>query len=232
MTAQISNTLEMITYFQQLAEHDKASLARQLHDELGGLLISAVMDLSILDPRLKVLDEDGRTRVLRVRHSLRTAIDLTRHLTEQLHPTLLDNVGLFAALRWQLKNACAKSNVNCIDTLPEAEPYLATGVSIVLFRIAQEALVISVERSAVTSIDLKAHIEGNVLVLRFSGDGDALSDDPLAIGNVTLASIQHRTRSLGGDAHLTAPPRGGIRLVIRAPVISDARTGNGADCGL
>src|SRR5471032_3253658 len=49
--AQPEATLEMITHFQQLAEYEKASLARELHDELAGSLIGAVMDLSLLAPR-------------------------------------------------------------------------------------------------------------------------------------------------------------------------------------
>jgi signal transduction histidine kinase len=50
MPAQLDTTSEMIAHFQQLAEHEKASLARKLHDEVGGLLIGAVMDIAIGSP--------------------------------------------------------------------------------------------------------------------------------------------------------------------------------------
>src|SRR5450432_3967884 len=100
MATQIDNTFEMIAHFQQLAEHEKASLARELHDELGGLLIGAVMDIALLAPCLATLPDDIQQRVGRVRQALGSAIELSRRITEELHPTLLDNVGLFAALRW------------------------------------------------------------------------------------------------------------------------------------
>jgi signal transduction histidine kinase len=51
MAARLETVFEMVTHFQRLAEHEKASLARELHDELGGFLISAVMDLCILSLR-------------------------------------------------------------------------------------------------------------------------------------------------------------------------------------
>jgi signal transduction histidine kinase len=60
----------MITHFQRLAEHDRASLARELHDELGGLLIGAVMNLSVLAPRIAALPDDIPQRIGRVRQAL------------------------------------------------------------------------------------------------------------------------------------------------------------------
>jgi signal transduction histidine kinase len=162
MSAELETTFEMIAHVQQLAEHDKASLARELHDELGGLLIGAVMDIALLAPRLSALPDDVQQRVGRVREALGSAIELSRRITEELHPTLLDNVGLFAALRWQPRNACAKTKIRCIDDLPSVEPRLTTRASIALFRSAQEALVIGLERDAVTAIELVGTIDNNV----------------------------------------------------------------------
>jgi signal transduction histidine kinase len=112
MTVNLNNTFEMVAHFQQLAEHDKTLLARELHDELGGLLIGAVMDLGLLAPRVAAMDEDFQHRIGRVRQALGGAIAWTRRITEELHPTLLDNVGLFAASRWLLKNACHRTDVS------------------------------------------------------------------------------------------------------------------------
>jgi two-component system sensor histidine kinase UhpB len=103
MAAQLDKVFEMVTHVQRLAEHEKSLLARELHDELGGLLISAVMNLSILSPRVAALGEDSREKMAHLREALDSAIKITRRITEELHPTLLDNVDLLAALRWQLE---------------------------------------------------------------------------------------------------------------------------------
>jgi signal transduction histidine kinase len=210
MSAQLDTTVEMIAHFQQLAELEKASLARNLHDEVGGLLIGAVMDLSLLVPRLGGLPDDVKQRVGRVRQALGSAIDLTRRITEELHPTLLDNVGLFAALRWQLRNACAKTKIKCTDDLPITEPRLTTRASIALFRSAQEALIIGIERDAVTAIKLVGKIDDNALSIQVRGDGAKLVDEPHNLGHLTLESIRHRIRALGGEVSVEYPPDGGI----------------------
>jgi signal transduction histidine kinase len=169
MSAQLDTTFEMVAHFQQLAEREKPSLARELHDELGGLLIGAVMDIALLAPSLVAMPEDIQQRMGRARQALGSAIGLSQRITEELHPTLLDNVGLFAALRWQLKNACAKTKIRCIGDLPSIEPRLTTCASIALFRSAQEALAVGLERDAVTAIELVGTIDKKALSIRVRG---------------------------------------------------------------
>jgi signal transduction histidine kinase len=218
MSGQLETTFEMIAHFQQLAEHDKAALARELHDELGGLLIGAVMDIALLAPRLADLPDDIRQRLGRVRQALGSAIELSRRITEELHPTLLDNVGLFAALRWQLRNACAKTKIRCIDDLPSIEPRLTTRASIALFRSAQEALVIGLERNAVTAVELVGTIDDNALSIKVSGDGADFVDEPQNLSSLTLESIRHRIRALGGVVNIAHPAQGGIIVEVSTPI--------------
>jgi signal transduction histidine kinase len=218
MPAQLDTTLEMIAHFQQLAEREKASLARELHDELGGLLIGAVMDIALLAPRLAALPDDIQLRVARVRQALGSAIELSRRITEELHPTLLDNVGLFAALRWQLRNACARTKVKCIDDLPSVEPRLTTRASIALFRSAQEALVIGLERDAVTTIMLVGTIDDSALSIQVRGDGANFVDAAQNLGSLTLESIRHRIRALGGAVNVAHPADGGIIVEVSTPI--------------
>jgi signal transduction histidine kinase len=222
MSAELDTTFEMIAHFQQLAEYDKASLARELHDELGGLLIGAVMDISLLTPVLAALPDDVQQRGRRVRQALGSAIELTRRITEELHPTLLDNVGLFAALRWQLKNICAKSDIRCTDDLPSTEPHLTTRASIALFRSAQEAIVIGLERDAVTTLELAAKIDDNALSIRVRGDGANLEKKPRRPCTLALESIRHRIRALGGVVNVAHPGDGGIIVEVSAPIANVA----------
>lgn len=161
MTAQL--TLEMISHFQQLAERDKAGVARELHDDLGGCLIGAVMDLSSLAPQFASLGPDAQAKMVRVRRALGEAIEVARRITEQLRPTLLDNVGLFTALRWQLKNVCARTQIKCTDSLPANEPRLNSRASIALFRSAQEALTVGLERPDVTELELIGRVDDKEL---------------------------------------------------------------------
>jgi signal transduction histidine kinase len=173
--------------------------------------------------------DDIQQRVGRVRQALGSAIELSRRITEELHPTLLDNVGLFAALRWQLRNACARTKVKCTDDLPSVEPRLTTRASIALFRSAQEALAIALERDAVTSIELVGTIDEHALSIQMSGDGADLVNEPQNLSNLTLESIRHRIRVLGGVVNVARPADGGIIVRVSTPIVkittaSDTRT--------
>lgn len=219
MAAERSNAaFDVVAHFHRLAEHDKALLARELHDQVGGLLIGAVMDLAILAPRVAGLGGDSPEKVSRIRQALQSAIEITRRITEQLRPTLLDNVGLFSALRWQLRNVCAKAQIKCTDDLPDTEPRLTSAASITLFRSVQEALIIGTERPGVTGLTVAATLNEEVLCIQVMGDGASLPSEPREIVNVSLESVRCRLRAVGGAVSVEHPPAGGIVLALRAPI--------------
>ena len=93
----------LIAHLHQNSESEKSRLTRELHDDLGGLMVSAVMDLSSVTRRLATSDPEAHQKFERIRSTLESAIDLSREMIEGLRPSILDNFGLFAALRWQLK---------------------------------------------------------------------------------------------------------------------------------
>ena len=218
MSAQLTTIFEMVSHFQQLAERDKAAVARELHDDLGGCLISAVMDLSLLAPRITALGPDAQEKMARVRRALGEAIEISRRITEELRPTLLDNVGLFTALRWQLKNACAKTQIKCTDNLPPNEPRLSSRAAIALFRSVQEALAVGLERPDVTELDLDGSLDDKELTIRLASNGSDLPAGPTAITNLMLESLRHRIRILGGAVQVEPQPSGGILLAMTAPL--------------
>ncbi len=208
----------MIAHFQQQAEHDKSALSRTLHDDLGGLLIGAVMDLSMLSPQTAILGDDAQRKMIRVRQALDSAIELTRRLTDQLRPTLLDNVGLFAASRWLLKTSCAHRDVRCVERFPGEEPRLTSAHSIALFRSVQEALFIGLERDGVTTVTVVGEVDGDALALRIMADGTPLLEEPHGPRALMLESIRHRIHALSGAVTLNGLPDGGIELSITCPI--------------
>ncbi len=107
------------THLQGVSEQEKSALSRELHDELGGLLVAARMDLSWLQQRLPTADPSIEQRFKRIHESLSAGVDLKRRVVEELRPTLLDNMGLFTALRWQFKETCRRTGLRCTETIPE-----------------------------------------------------------------------------------------------------------------
>src|SRR6202022_1012320 len=87
------------THLQGVSEQEKSALSRELHDELGGLLVAARMDLSWLQDRVATSDSEVQAHFKRVHDALQAGGDVKRRVVENLRPTLLDNLGLFPALR-------------------------------------------------------------------------------------------------------------------------------------
>lgn len=215
MTESINNSPEMVVHLQALVERDKASLARDLHDELGSYLIAASMDIAELGRRLVPSDGSFQVKLDRVKTMLDASIDFTRRLTEELHPTLLDNVGLFAALRWQFKNTCQRTAFTCTHLFPESELRFHSAVAIALFRVGQEVIVVAAEHTGVTCLDFTVTVEPEWIVMRVSTDGCAEAAIEDSLSYVSLAYIRHRIRAMGGEVTMEYPAKGGVKLTVR-----------------
>ena len=213
--------VELSTHLQSMAEREKAALARELHDELGGLLVGARMDVSWAEQHLSGDHPDMKQRLHRVQQNLSAGVDLKRRIIEELRPTLLDNVGLFAALRWQLKETCRNAGLKCIESYPDVEPKFTSEAAIALFRIAQEAFTNIVKHSAAKSMDITLGLDGDAIVMQISDDGKGIPAGRLnAIGSHGLASMRHRVRALGGRLDVRSPASGGTVLLVRIPAIN------------
>jgi signal transduction histidine kinase len=209
--------VELSTHLQALAEREKASLARELHDELGGLLVGARMDISWAEQHLGAGDVDMKQRLNRVQQNLSAGIDLKRRIIEELRPTLLDNVGFIAAVRWQLKETCARAGFKCNEYFPDEEPKLTSDAAIALFRIAQEAFSTLIKHSGAKTVDVTLDIDDDSVVFRIADDGKGITSADSANGVHVLASMRHRVRALDGTFDISGKPSGGV-LDIRIPL--------------
>jgi signal transduction histidine kinase len=207
------------THLQGVSEQEKSALSRELHDELGGLLVAARMDLSWLQQRLPTCDPAIEQRFKRIHESLSAGVDLKRRVVEELRPTLLDNMGLFAALRWQFKESCRRTGLNCSETIPEAELKFNPDAAIGVFRVAQEALTNILKHADAKSADLTVEVEIDTFVLRISDDGKGILPNRLrSITSHGLGSMRHRIAALGGSWDVHAPISGGTIVTARIPL--------------
>ena len=207
------------THLQGVSEEEKSALSRELHDELGGLLVAARMDLSWLQQRLPTTDPNIEQRFKRIHESLSAGVDLKRRVVEELRPTLLDNMGLFTALRWQFKETCRRAGLKCTESIPDSEPKFNPDAAIGVFRIAQEALTNILKHAEAKSADLVIGIESDVFVLRVSDDGKGIPPDRLqTITSHGLASMRHRINALGGSWEVRSPGSGGTIMTAQIPL--------------
>jgi signal transduction histidine kinase len=207
------------THLQGVSEQEKSALSRELHDELGGLLVAARMDLSWLQQRMPTTDPAIEQRFKRIHDSLSAGVDLKRRVVEELRPTLLDNMGLFTALRWQYKETCRRNGLRCTETIPENEMKFSPDAAIGVFRIAQEALTNILKHAEAKSADLAIAIAADTFTLSISDDGKGIPKSRVGISTSHgLASMRHRIAGLGGVADIRSPPAGGTIVTAVIPM--------------
>jgi signal transduction histidine kinase len=209
---------ELSTQLQTVAEKERAALSRELHDELGGLLVAARMDLSWLEEKVGSDDPDIKAQFKRVQDALQSGVDLKRRVVEYLRPTLLDNLGLFPALRWQVSDSCGRAGLNCLEHYPDEELSLIPEASIAIFRIVQESLTNILKHASARNIEVFVDTVGEWLVIRVRDDGVGLPNDRRrTLRSHGLAAMRHRAIGLGGEWRIARVERG-TEIEVRLPM--------------
>ena len=212
------------THLQRLSELEKANLARELHDELGGLLVASKMDAVWLRAQWPNPVADVNLRLQRITRTLDEGLNLKRRIIETLRPSLLDNMGLIPALRWLFDETCRRAGLQCHEQLPTQDPHLSDDARIALFRIVQEALtnVLKHARAHTVTLAMDAHHQSLSLSIRDDGVGMQTSLNR-SMGH-GLLNMKHRAFSLGGECVVSSTPSGGTVVTATVPLEPPALT--------
>ena len=185
---------------QKVAEREKAVLARELHDELGGLLVATKIDVSWLRKRADDGSEASKLRWERVLRCMDEGLSLKRRIIESLRPTLLDNVGLVAALRWLVDETLRRGGIACEERYPESMPDLSPDARIAVFRVVQECLTNIMKHSKAKSVLITVTADDDALSVIIRDDGvgidEARIETPQSHG---LLGMRHRIEALEGS---------------------------------
>jgi signal transduction histidine kinase len=200
-------TSRLATHFQRQLDAERATLARELHDELGGLLVAAKMDLSHIERSLGAERPELRARIAQLQRNLEAAISAERRLVERLQPGLLVHVGLFAALRWYAEALAADTGGAYRVMLPTQEAPLELPVRIALYRAAQEAIALG-EGTAASPVQIKAVVRANLLTLAIEHSRAVDTPDE----DLRVRVVLHRVRAVGGELAVDRRPHGTMRL--------------------
>jgi signal transduction histidine kinase len=215
-TAELSS---LTNHLQHMAENEKASLARMLHDELGGLLIAVKMDASWLHKRWPNPTPEIQARWARVLKVLDDGVDFKRRVVENLRPTLLDNIGLLPAVRWIVEETCGAAGLQYTEIYPEQEPALSEEASIMMFRLVQESLVNVVRHAHATHVRVQIELDNSQMSLLIEDNGSGIEPERRdAISAHGLAIMRHRVRNSAGTLQLETAAHGGTRVYARFPL--------------
>ena len=215
-TAELS---ELSNYLQTVREEEKSRLARDIHDELGGILVGAKMDVSWVADRFKDREPEVAAKLKRALLMLDEGVEMKRRIIEELRPTLLDNLGLASAIDWQVRQVCDRAGLQCTLNLEESDVELPPNVSIAIYRIVQEALTNIVKYAKARHVDVELVQNATEVAVVIQDDGVGLPPgaDTNALSH-GISGMRQRVRALGGEFNIRGKPRAGTTLEVHIPV--------------
>jgi len=212
---------QLASHLQDIREEERASIAREIHDELGQQLTGIKMDLSWIAKRKSVQDDiEVKQKSTTILNLLDTAIKTVRKIATDLRPSILDDLGLIAAIEWQCEEFERRSGITTEfkSTMPEFR--YSSGIAIGLFRICQESLT-NVARHAEANkicISLQEQDNENILLkIQDNGRGFEVGKigDKKTLG---LLGMRERTLMMGGEFRIESDPGKGTTLFVTVPL--------------
>ena len=198
----------------RMMENERAQLAKELHDELGGLITAAKMDMAWLHGRIGAsLDAESEEKFRSVVQMLNQAMTLKRRVVESLRPSLLDHFGLPVALRSHFDENCSHAGIEYVATLPEEIFDLEPAAQLTLFRVAQEALANLLARGSAKHVELVIEPDGDCYQMTVGDDGQAMTDAQ----HRALVGMRHRVMGVGGKLEIEVAAGQGNRITAYVP---------------
>lgn len=216
LDARTRELAELSTHLQNFAEQERSELARNLHDELGGLLTAAKMDLSWLQSRLGEPPNEGR--LAQLGDALDEAMNVKRRVVEHLRPSLLDHFGLATALRAHVESACAKADLQFDVVVDDDVGPVPKDIAIALFRLVQEGTANIIRHACAQRVRLEFGGDARHYILKLSDDGKGFDLAGARLrGSHGLIGMRHRIEALHGRFAMHSGSGRGTRIEVEVP---------------
>jgi PAS domain S-box-containing protein len=207
-------------------EEEGTRIAREIHDELGSALTGLKWDLERIDTMLTTpanasLIPDVQQRIGSMTTTIETVITTIRRIASELRPGVLDDLGLVAAIEWQVDQFEARAGLKCHWTNTTNEMELDREKSTAVFRILQEILTNVLRHAQATNLYVKLSRTRRHLELEVKDDGCGITESQrINSRSLGLLGMKERALLVGGEVHITGKEGQGTTVLVRVPLRS------------
>jgi signal transduction histidine kinase len=199
-------------------EQERKSISRELHDEVGQTLNALLVDAGNLEKRIPDSDVKSRELLNSIRKLADTSVNEVRDIALLLRPSMLDDLGLTAAIQWQAREVSRRTGLAVKVSAQADTDNLPEGLSVCLYRIAQEALQNVARHAQAKTVHIELTQKLDRLVLSVSDDG--IGFDAENVRGLGAIGMVERLRQIGGVLRVTSQPGQGTTLVAEVPIPS------------
>jgi signal transduction histidine kinase len=195
-------------------EEERRSLSRELHDEIGQGMSAMLVELGRVEA---APDSETRgERLTSVRRMAEASVGMVRNMALLLRPSMLDDLGLVAALRWQAREVTRRSGLNVKMVADEIVEDLPDSHRTCVYRVVQEALNNCARHSQATQVRVVVHRDRDRLSVTVQDDG--IGFEPSREKGMGLLGMEERVERLGGLFSIASKPGNGTVLSILFPL--------------
>ena len=221
---------ELTTRVLQAQDDEARRIARELHDSTGQYLAAIQMNLGVLEQDSSAPLSDSQAK--RVSDSLEMVNRCTseiRTLSYLLHPPLLNELGLAAALSMYSEGFAERSGIRVELDVPKDFGRLPTDTEIAMFRIVQQSLANIYRHSGSPVAKIVIREDAKEAIMRIGDEGHGMAPDVLKefdsgahLIGVGIAGMRERARALKGCFHISSG-RSGTTIEVRLPIVENLR---------
>ena len=216
---------------ESVREEERRRVALEVHDTLGQALTGLKINLSLLGK--KVAGEgELEERIEGMNELIDSTIQSVREISTELRPGVLDDLGLAAALEWQLNRFAEITGLECSFVSHMEQPLLDKELNVALFRITQEALTNVARHASASRVDVLLAQESHGVSLKIMDDGRGITDSEMArSGSLGILGMRERAHLFDGEVEIKGESGKGTTLAVRIPWVFQ-HEGDGKEDGL
>jgi len=196
-------------------EEERRSISRELHDEVGQALTALAMEAGTAASS-RAVPEELRPRLESIKRLAESSINAVRNMALLLRPSMLDDLGLVPALRWQAREVTERTGVKVRVFAQSVADTLSDEYKTCVYRVVQEALNNSVRHAQASGVRIEISADAGAVQIIVQDDGQGF--DPRQSQGLGLMGMAERVRHAGGEIDLDAEPGRGTTVRVRLPL--------------
>ena len=209
---------ELAEHLKISIEQERAAIAREIHDDIGGSLAAVKLDLALLARRAE--EPETRKRLDSALEMLQHALGASQRIMMNLRPPILDQ-GVVAAIQWLASAFERRTGIRVHVRRSNVQLEVPRDVQLVAYRTAQEAMTnISKHAPTTTSVEIELSDHEGVLTLEVTDNGPGMDSDALhKATSFGLLGLKERAAKVGGWLDVSSSPRG-TSIILSVPLPS------------
>jgi len=196
-------------------ETERRAISRELHDEVGQALGALLVDIGRLSTVLSSDHPEVKAQLDNVKAVAERTFQSVRNMALLLRPSMLDDLGLAAALEWQGREVSRRSEIEVSVESEDVPEDLPDEYKICIYRLVQEALNNAVRHSGAANARVVVERPGKSIVVRVTDDGRGF--DPARSRGMGILGMEERVKRLGGTLRVESQPGKGTTVTAELP---------------